>query len=176
MKRFLHKEYDFDKKMFPLSYDLSGGWEEPEVFANDNPDPNKYEVDSDPYQQAVILKDAEGYILRREEGIKFADFMQARLLLIDNTLKEFGVPEDVNEFIRAKIDFMFIDTEVELRMGKWKSAQREINKMYDVAGNVIINQVLQNKLDEYQITLIIQDNLVNEIKTKIDLGVSNLYQ
>lgn len=175
MKRFLHKEYDFEKGCFPLDYDLSNGWEYPEVFASQNPDETKYNVDTDPYQSAVIAKDAEGYVLRRESGVQFADFMQARLLLIESSLKSAGIPDDINEFIRAKIDFMFIDTEVELRMGKWKSAQREIKKLYDIAGNVITNKVLQSKLDEYQITLIVQDNLVNEIKSKIDESVNNLY-
>jgi len=132
--RYIH--YDLNLGCIPLGKPFK----EPEVFEGTQPelspgvpDPEYVQVTDEDY---LIDYTAKKYPQRKKDGIAFSDRMNARLILYD-----------VPEADKDHIDTFFSHAQLFLEGGRWKSAQREINKK---VADTIVSQEL---IDEIKINI-----------------------
>ena len=140
-----YKGYDPDARRLKKGFE----YKSPEIFTLESPGEDYEDVTT---EQFLIEKEASSYPGRKIIGNAYVDRMDARLVLLGRAIPN----KALSESVRAIIDGMFKGTRDYISIGRFKSADREIDK-------VDPNENLQMLVDQFQLP-IDQEALIQEIK------------
>lgn len=154
-----------DGKSVPIGKE----YKTPFVWADKAPDEDYIQLEGEELAAKAIERHAKLYDTRRLEGKKYADVMNARLIVLGDTLLSLGITAEIEKVIRTKIRRITEPARVQVSSGLWKSAQDEANDM-EVDGE------LKLLVDEMGLgSLINQEKLILDVRKKIDETVEKLY-
>lgn len=117
------------------------------------------------------------YIERKEVGNDFADFMDARLVVLGQGLTDVFnagyILNDISERCVEILDEGYEKVRVSISRGRWKSAKRKMKA-------VIVNAELETLITENltpigQTSMIDQVQLILDVNAKIDYEITRLY-
>lgn len=154
IKCWRHKEYDFDKGMYPLSLEFDEILPEKEVFSETSPGKDYYEYLN---AEGLLLKKIEHYTQKSKDGVLYSNTMNAKLDMLsvsffteDDMLAakaSFSTDEEgVLELAKDEIDSKFANVQNSLEQGKWKSAKRRISK---VTPGMFLKQETIDEIKDY---------------------------
>ena len=154
IKCWRHKEYDFDKGMYPLSLEFDEILPEKEVFSELAPSDDYYEYLD---VEGIIYNKVKHYPKKRVAGIMYSDTMNARLDMLSvafftdeqmTALKHNYSTDEagVLEHAKDEIDTKFEKVQLFLEGGKWKSAKRQIKK---VTPGIFLDQKTIDEIKDY---------------------------
>lgn len=155
-KLWRYKGYDPDKRRIKDGFE----YKIPEIFISLQPDEDYEDVTTEDY---LISKEARKYSVRENVGKEYASIMDARLIILGNSIP---LPF-LSEQVRSLIDTLFKGTRDYLYTGRWISARREIDK-------VVPDEDLESLVNQFGLP-IYQELLIQEIKDYINLQIEELY-
>ena len=146
----------------PESRRIKEGFEykNPEIDSLTQPDEDYVNITT---PELLIDKQVQKYPERERVGKEYSNFMDARLIILGESIPD----ENLSEAVRSEIDTLFTSTRFEISLGRWISARREVQLVQESEG-------LQMMIDTFSFP-IDQKGLIQEVKDYIELQIENLY-
>ena len=146
----------------PESRRIKEGFEykNPEIDSLTQPDEDYVNITT---PELLIDKQVQKYPERERVGKEYSNFMDARLIILGESIPD----ENLSEAVRSEIDTLFTSTRFEISLGRWISARREVQLVQESEG-------LQMMIDTFSLP-IDQKGLIQEVKDYIELQIENLY-
>lgn len=177
-KLWQYKKFDEAMGCVPVSeiYKLEKIWSSSQPLIEGTSD-----VDSDYEDKTTpdlsIERNKFLYIERKEVGNDFADFMDARLVVLGQALTDIFnagyIANDISDQCVEILDNSYEKTRDKCATGRWKSAKRKVQSVTIDA--TLENLIADNLTPIGQSDMIKQVELLADIKAKIDYEINRLY-
>lgn len=163
MKLYKYIHVEGDGATVPVEFD----YKEPFVWSGIPPGDDYTEVEGLELQSKMISREKSGYPERLKIGIDYADYMNARLIVLRKLLLSNGLPLELVKTIVRALRLLTESTRVQISSGLWVSAE-------DEADTMITDNNLQALITQYTLP-IDQAEIISEIKAKIQKSLMDLY-